>query len=289
MNTISNNSCVALLIAIEYRDMPNDLVGCQQDALNMKDFLINNAGYNKNNITLVTDDYGLKPTRNNILNCIKQLSDLTKSGNFKEALIYYSGHGKQISDNDNDNDNEPDKMDEVIIPLDFGDSGYITDDTLHDYLKLFPITTHTICIFDCCNSASIGDLEYSYSYNEISDTTQVTKSKKKTLDNSIVVISGSKDNQTSNLVLTDSGWYSALTSALIEIFTNHKRGITLHQLERALYQYMTDNEIPDQNPVISSSWPKKPGSVISLRRPSNVNIIPNAVIENQIIMQNLFN
>ena len=297
MISATNNQCIALLISIEYRNTSNELIGCQKDSLNMKDFLINTLGYNTNNIYMVSDDYGLKPTKNNIISSLLQLAELAKKGTYKDVLIYYSGHGNQLSDKTLDNNNnkiedEDDGKDEVLIPEDWIANGFIRDDTIHHCLQQFPLTANTICIFDCCNSATIGDLEYTYYYNNINDTTSVTqnkKSKQKGLKNSIISIAGCKDEQISNVVLTKKGWHSALTTALIHIFSNYKQQITLHQLDKFLNNYMTKNEIYDQNPVISSSWPKTPGSLISLIRPIPKSFISPEVMEEMWIKQNLNN
>ena len=149
---------------------------------------------------------------------------------------------------------------------------------------MFPITSNTICIFDCCNSATIGDLEYTYQYNATNKTTQITenrttKGKKRSLENSIISIAGCKDEQISNVVLTDKGWNSALTTAIIEIFSTHSQELTLHQLEMYLHEYMIKNELFEQTPVISSSWAKKPGSLISLKRSAEKRFITREAIE----------
>ena len=67
-------------------------------------------------------------------------------------------------------------------------------------------------------------------------------------------------------MLTEKGWNSALTTSIIEIFTKYQYEITLHQLDKYINIYMEKNNL-DQQPVISSSWPKRPGSLISLTRP----------------------
>ena len=213
---------------------------------------------------MLTESNGYPPTKNNILGAIDRLAKVCEEKSIRETIIYYSGHGNQVPDFGND---EIDKMDEVLVPLDYNKSGMILDDTIHIYLKNFPVTTQVMCIFDSCNSGTIGDLEYTYYYNIDKDTTQMIKSKKKTvLPNSITCISGCKDNQTSSVVLTDKGWNSALTTALIEIFSKYDREITFHQLDRDLNLYMRRNKL-DQSPVLSSSWSKRPGSLISLTRP----------------------
>ena len=262
--SIGNNK-TALLIGIEYLGTSNELLGCATDVKNMYNLLINNLGYLPKNITVLTEENGNLPTKDNILKSIDILSNECISRGIRETIIYYSGHGNQVPDWGND---EEDGLDEILVPLDYNKSGMIMDDTIHQHLKFFPVTTQTMCIFDSCNSGTIGDLQYTYYYNPLDDTTQMVKSNNKNLlENSITCISGCKDNQTSSVVLTQNGWNSALTTALIGIFSKYDREITFHQLDRDLNQYMINNNL-DQRPVLSSSWEKKPGSLISLTRPT---------------------
>ena len=269
--SVGNNK-TALLIGIEYLGTLNELPGCATDVENMYQLLTNNLGYLPTNITVLTENSGNLPTKDNILKSIDRLSSDCASRNIRETIIYYSGHGNQVPDRGND---EEDKLDEVLVPLDYNKSGMIIDDTIHYHLKNFPITTQTMCIFDSCNSGTIGDLQYSYYYDLLNDTTQIVKSNNKfQLENSITCISGCKDNQTSSVVLTENGWNSALTTAIIEIFGRYDREITFHQLDRDLNQYMANNNL-DQRPVLSSSWPKRPGNLISLTRPTFGSTIKN--------------
>lgn len=278
-----NSPKVALLIGIEYRNTANELLGCQTDVLNMRNLLVNKMGYLPNNIMLITDDYGPKPTGRNIVNALEILAKMTINNNYNEAIIYYSGHGNQIRDNNNE---EIDKMDEVLVPDDYT-NGLIRDDTIYQILKRFSNRTHTLCIFDSCNSGTICDLEYSYYYNINNDSTQIIQTENHHLNNSIVCISGCKDNQTSNVVLTERGWHSALTTALIDIFSKFPQGITFHQLDKALNLYMYNQGI-EQNPVLSSSWPKTPGSIISLIKSDNTPFLSREQMEITWLMNNRY-
>ena len=253
---------LALLIGCEYLGTPNELLGCQTDVKNMYGLLTQNLGYSANDILVLTESNDIKPTSDNILKGIEYLAQTAKKKNSHEAVIYFSGHGTQVRD---DKSEEKDGLDEVLVPLDYT-NGYIRDDTLHQYLGLFPIKCQTMCIFDCCNSGTVGDLEYTYYYDLLKDTTQVVKSARSPLPNSVFSISGCKDDQTSSVVLTDRGWNSALTTCLIEIFKKHQYEITFHQLDKELNRYMKQHDL-SQRPVLSSSWPKQPGSLISLTRP----------------------
>jgi hypothetical protein len=53
----------ALLVGINYRNTESELNGCINDIINMKDVLITKFGYSIDDITVITDDTEIKPTR----------------------------------------------------------------------------------------------------------------------------------------------------------------------------------------------------------------------------------
>lgn len=120
----------ALLIGINYINSPNQLYGCINDVINMRNMLIDAYGYDSNNITVLREYTNNLPTRANIINNITSI--VSQSGNLKELWIHYSGHGSQIGDRNND---ETDGLDEIIVPLDYQDSGFITDDVIFNIMK----------------------------------------------------------------------------------------------------------------------------------------------------------
>ena len=127
------NKKKAILIGIEYIGTSSELPGCQTDVKNVFNLLTKNLGYLSGNILILTEDNGLKPTRENILTSIKNLSNNATTNNIDEVLIYYSGHGNQIPDRNNE---ESDKKDEILVPLDYRTDGIIKDDTIHTYVGI---------------------------------------------------------------------------------------------------------------------------------------------------------
>ena len=136
----------------------------------------------------------------------------SRTKNYKNVFIHFSGHGVGITDRNNDED---DGRDEAICPVDYQKSGVITDDLLKKIFKYFNPNTKVTCVFDCCHSGTIGDLKY-----KLTDKNKVVISNtSKACDSNIVMISGCRDNQTSADAFNVSGnrqFSGAMTSCLLE-------------------------------------------------------------------------
>ncbi len=157
----TNINKYAILIGCNYLGTPNQLSGCQNDVVLFSDILANKFGYPRENIILLIEKSGYQlPNYDNIINSLNTLVTKSIKGQALEILFYYSGHGSSIIDNSKD---EPDRRDEVIIPLDFGLKGIISDDYIYEkfILKINKLT-NVYFIFDSCNSASCADLPVSY-------------------------------------------------------------------------------------------------------------------------------
>ena len=184
----------ALLIGINYTSTPDDqLNGCIDDVVNMRNTLIDAYDYESANITLLRDDElraMYQPTRDNILNQLKSL--VAQSGSLAEIWIHYSGHGSQMRDMNSD---EVDKLDEILIPIDYQSKGVITDDDLLSILKT--IKCRTILLFDSCHSGTVCDLPWLFEYKS-SNSYLRTQPNKTVLSNpNIFMFSGCKDTETS--------------------------------------------------------------------------------------------
>jgi len=185
----------AVLVGINYSSIPGiTLRGCINDVVNMSHTLTDAFDYDINNITILRDDIqnaNLSPTRNNILT---QLVNLVKqSANLSEIWFHYSGHGSQLRDTNAD---EADKLDEVIVPVDYQKNGFIVDDEIFNIIK--DSKCRTIMIFDSCHNGSICDLTWMFEYNN--GTKSIAKSinsGKQTANPNMFVFTGCKDTQTS--------------------------------------------------------------------------------------------
>lgn len=152
----------ALLIGINYFGQRGQLRGCINDCRNMTNYLVQNFGYRREDMVILTDDQQnpmSQPTKQNIL---RAMHWLVKGAQPNDSLFFhYSGHGGQTKDLDGD---EPDGFDEVIYPVDFRHHGHITDDEMHR-IMVRPLQggVRLTAIFDSCHSGTALDLPYIYS------------------------------------------------------------------------------------------------------------------------------
>ncbi len=164
------NSVKALLVGINYRGTRNQLGGCINDALATRRNIL--SEYPNAAIELMTDDTPNKPTRDNILEGLKNLVDNAQPGD--TLMFHYSGHGSQVEDYEGD---EEDGMDETICPIDFMKprmitvngtqlrvDSQITDDEIHDIISNTPKGAKFLMLSDSCHSGTIGDLKNDFAH-----------------------------------------------------------------------------------------------------------------------------
>ncbi|PSR90849.1 peptidase C14, caspase domain-containing protein [Coniella lustricola] len=151
-----------LLIGINYFGQRGQLRGCINDVRNMSAYLVEHFGYKREDMVILTDDQQnpmSQPTKQNIL---RAMHWLVKDARPNDSLfLHYSGHGGQTKDLDGDED---DGYDEVIYPVDFRQTGHITDDEMHRIMvKPLQPGVRLTAIFDSCHSGTALDLPYIYS------------------------------------------------------------------------------------------------------------------------------
>ena len=241
----------ALLIGINYVNNPNaKLNGCIDDIVNINQVLINNYEYNKEDIIQLRDDLSDSkaiPTRNNILKELNNLIDQT--ANLTEIWIHYSGHGSQIRDNNND---EVDKLDEVIVPVDYTVSGFITDDEIFNIVK--NTKCKTILLFDSCHSATICDLQWSFEYNNNGGFVKTQNNNKKINNPYVFSISGCKDPQTStdSFNVSQKKYVGAFTNAFISCLSSNKFNANIIKLYADVCNCLKNTGF-SQKPILSCS------------------------------------
>jgi hypothetical protein len=227
----------ALLIGCNYtNDSTHRLKGCIYDVYEMKKVLESVFGYTDTDIIMISDSNNdIEPTYSNILENLKKLVDISGSGDLEELFIHYSGHGTQVRDRDRD---EPDGKDEGIVPIDYSNSGIITDDILYDnFFSKVDSKCRVVCVFDSCNSGSISDLDYSW----LSDGKKIYKSQLSNrqlqpIEKKIFVLSGCVDDKYSyeavdpetshpcgalslelRNVLTENNWILSIDTLIISL------------------------------------------------------------------------
>jgi hypothetical protein len=178
---------------------------------------------------VLSDVAARKPTRANILAAFKELLQGVQSGD--ELWFHYSGHGSLQRDNTRD---EESGADSCICPLDFNQSGFITDDVIRSALALLvPAGARLFVVLDACHSGTGCDLRYKYddtsylstgapmpaSYNPAAWTLRQTsyefKNYAKTAGE-VYCISGCQDSQTSADAHLGGQAAGALTYCLLQ-------------------------------------------------------------------------
>ena len=239
LNTNGNTS--ALIIGINYIDMDGELNGCINDAKNIKQFLNEKCGYNDSSIFMLTEETTLKPTKKNILNTIKEFVLFIKTNNVKEAWFSYSGHGSyEYSSTENDNQNES------LVPLDYQDSGCITDDEIYDNLvKQIPLSCKLFSIIDACHSGTSLDLPYLYRFDK-----GIIQQKKPEKLADIIKISGCRDSQTSMDAFIQGKYQGVLTRCFLKTMKDLNFNFTCKQLLKQINSYIRGGNF-EQIPTVS--------------------------------------
>jgi len=244
----------ALLVGCEYRGKSHYLPGCIYDVNKMESFLTQRyPDLPKENITVMTDIQGEKPTKSAILHNLREL--VGKGDDEGSTLIFhFSGHGSQVPDLDGD---EIDHMDECLIPLGnvYSLFDVIIDDELHEIVKKLSPKSKMFILTDCCHSGSCFDLEYAYK-------TQLELSQEPTRDSqvpNIVKLSGCKDNQTSASIKHANKWKGALTLSFIDTLSRHGKK-TWEEMFRDVTLYLGAMKLT-QKPVLSCNKPGYPGDI----------------------------
>lgn len=229
INNLTQNKNIkkaALLIGINYYNTQYELGGCINDVEKIKNILINKYDFEEENIYMICDknSNSIHPTENNILEGFNWLINKNKQG-FNKLWVHYSGHGSYSKDYNND---EKDGKDECICT---SDDKFINDDIINNKLiRKINKNATLICFMDCCHSGTILDLKYKYisgNKNEIQNNI------KNTLAN-VILISGCKDNQTSDDAYYNGEWSGAMTKFFLETIEKDNYNITCYNLLRKM-------------------------------------------------------
>lgn len=248
----------AFLIGINYIGTNNQLNGCINDVINVKNLLVSFYGYSEKNILVLTDNTPYKPTLSNIMLGFSWLLSSSPSSSFSGKLLpqknktkmyfHYSGHGSQSKDNNGD---EIDGLDETLCPIDFCFSGMITDDIVRSHLaQKVPIFSELVAVIDACHSASSMDLLWNVK-NTLSGTYTASKSANYTpTQGDVIVLSGCRDFETSADVCMSGSYQGALTHSLLQALKTNKT-YTHAELLTTIRDYIKTNKLSSQVPCMS--------------------------------------
>jgi len=138
----------ALVIGIsKYMNPANNLQFAQKDATDFENALFKYGRFKKDNVKLLTNsDASRENIRKNLEGWLK-----SKLNQNDLLIIFFSGHGTQITDTDGDED---DGLDECLVPYDFDGndaSSVITDDMFAYWIRNLK-SDNVLIIFDNCYS-----------------------------------------------------------------------------------------------------------------------------------------
>lgn len=231
----------ALLVGINYTGTSSALNGCINDVDNIKGYLLKN-GYSSQNITILTDETAIKPTRVNIL---AKLLELVVS-DAKTLFFHYSGHGSYVRDEHGD---ETDGKDETLCPIDYRSAGMILDDEIRGILQCLNRNKSMTMILDCCHSGSGADLCYNM-YERGGRYSMIQNRKQSKTRGEVVMISGCTDSQTSSDSFFNGTYQGALTNSFLYVVGRHKR-LSYKKLMRKLRSKLKKDRY-SQIPCLSS-------------------------------------
>jgi hypothetical protein len=129
----------------DYPGTENDLAYTADDAVRVRNAMIQGVGMQPNNGILLTDG---QATRGNVTNAIQSLSN--RMGPNDTFVLFYSGHGSRVPRSEFQ-PTDPDALDETLELHD----GAITDDQMRDLLDPVP-AGRTILLFDACFSGGFS-------------------------------------------------------------------------------------------------------------------------------------
>ena len=158
----------ALIVGVtEYPNLPKKtwLVGPNNDAELVREYLTDHAGFDPGNITVLADDLdgATSPTLANIRGAMKALAAKIEADGDDEPFVYlhFSGHGSQMPARGEDSEN--DGKDEVFLPADTMKwdraqkgfpNAYVDDAIGEDLDRLRNSGAFVWAVFDACHSSS---------------------------------------------------------------------------------------------------------------------------------------
>lgn len=243
----------ALLIGILYRNSSCELRGCINDIVEMRQVLMNKYGYLDQDITMLTDDTPLLPTKFNILNELSKMVSGAKPGD--QLCLYYSGHGTRVRDKNND---EASGFDDALYTL---DNQLIIDDDILTAISALN-GAHITIFFDCCHSGTLADLAYNMKYAGKSilgkPRFELWTEKSKAINGSACMFSGCLDNQTSADVQFMRAYHEyhsngAFSMTLLKLLQGDYKW-TNKEIMQALYENLKQRNY-EQIPQFSCSCP----------------------------------
>ncbi len=252
----------ALHIGLNYIPLPDyQLKGCMNDVLNSQ-ILIKQLYPTCKDVKVITDTTETKPTKENILKAIEWLVTGLQPG--QNIFFHFSGHGGLMQDTNGD---EKTGFDSCIYGYNEGQLEPILDDELRAALAVkLPAGSKCFAVFDCCNSGTAMDLQYTWQAPVAGKLTFSQDWKYSRTRGQVIFLSACKDNEfamdTVNELGTPGG---ALTFALMSTWQAYRKNMKIKHL---LWDIRTilKNKGYTQIPQISTGFPISSEEVLDLSK-----------------------
>ncbi|KDP45463.1 hypothetical protein JCGZ_09712 [Jatropha curcas] len=147
---------MAVLVGCNYPNSRNELHGCINDVVAMRELLVKRFRFESTHIQLLVDSTvaglsSVMPTGINIKKALDAMVDEAKPGDV--LFFHYSGHGTRIPSL---KPGHPFRQDEAIVPCDFN---LITDMDFRQLVNRLPKGTSFTILSDSCHSGGLIDKE----------------------------------------------------------------------------------------------------------------------------------
>ncbi|HEX9733971.1 MAG TPA: caspase family protein [Thermoanaerobaculia bacterium] len=130
----------------------SQLFGAVRDARTMAEVLVERHGFAPADVVTLADE---QATRRAVLDALASLR--LRAGAGDHVVVFFSGHGSQMTDREND---EGDGLDETLVLYDGGrgeaENRDVTDDEINCWAaRVLDVTPHVTLIFDCCHGGTL--------------------------------------------------------------------------------------------------------------------------------------
>jgi hypothetical protein len=252
----------ALYIGLNYIPMPDyQLKGCMNDILTSQ-VLIRQLYPTCTDIKIITDSTETKPTKENILKAIEWLATGLQPG--QNIFLHFSGHGGLMKDTNGD---EKAGFDSCIYGYTDTTLEPILDDELRAALAVkIPSGSKCFAVFDCCNSGTALDLQYTWQAPASGRLTFSQDWKYSRTRGQVIFLSACKDDQyamdTVNAFGTPGG---ALSLALMTTWQTYRKTMKVKHLLWDIRTILKKNGY-SQIPQISTGGPISSEEVLDLSK-----------------------
>lgn len=140
---------LGLLVGCNYPNTPNELQGCINDVIAMRELILSRFGFDPSHVQVLTDEprSEVKPTGANIMKALNKMVREAEEGDI--LFFHFSGHGTLIPSL---TPYHPRRKDEAIVPCDFN---LITDVDFRNLVNNLPKGATLTILSDSCHSGGL--------------------------------------------------------------------------------------------------------------------------------------